>query len=348
LPFVTGDERYLDSGATHHVTNNLNNLSSFLPYVHVGNGVGMIISHIGSIILCFSDYTISLKNVLFVPSFTKNLVSLSQLLHDSELLIEFSSDFCEIKDRLTLRTLLRAKLIKGLYPLHLPVEFKPQVFLRGRVPMDVWHARFGHPSSLTTHKILVLNFLPSTNNKMSLCHHFILAKAHRLSFLSSTSSFTYPLEIIYSDVWGPTPLLSRNGFRYYIIFVDDYSRYSWIYFLCSKDEVIHVFTSFKLQVENFLQQSIKILRADEGTEYKHITRLFPSIIHQTTCPYTPQQNGVSERKHRHIIELALAVMIHASLPMKFWDDIFTSVVYLVNRQPPSSEAFPLFFKLFHK
>jgi hypothetical protein len=117
---------------------------------------------------------------------------------------------------------------------------------------------------------------------------------------------------------------------------------------CSKDEVIHVFTSFKLQVENLLQQSIKILRTDRDTEYKPITHLFPSIIHQTTCPYTPQQNGVSERKHRHIIELALTVMIHASLPMKFWDDIFTSVVYLINRQPPSSEASSPFFKLFHK
>jgi hypothetical protein len=57
---------------------------------------------------------------------------------------------------------------------------------------------------------------------------------------------------------------------------------------------------------------------------------------------------VSERKHRHVIELALAVMIHASIPMKFWDDIFTSVVYLINRQPPSSEASSPFFKLFHK
>jgi hypothetical protein len=93
------------------MTNDLNNLSSFLPYdglnkLHVGNGAGMKISHIGSTILCFFDYTISLKNVLFVPSFTENLVSLSQLLHDNELLIEFSSNFCEIKDHLTRLSLL--------------------------------------------------------------------------------------------------------------------------------------------------------------------------------------------------------------------------------------------------
>jgi hypothetical protein len=102
LPFVTGDEWYLDSGATHHVTNDLNNLSSFLPYdgidkLHVGNGAGMIIGHIGSTLLRFSDYTISLKNILFVPSFSKNIVSLSQLLHDNELLIEFSSDFVKLR-----------------------------------------------------------------------------------------------------------------------------------------------------------------------------------------------------------------------------------------------------------
>jgi GAG-pre-integrase domain len=92
--------------------------------------------------------------------------------------------------------------------------------------MDVWHAKFGHPSSITTQKILVSNSLPCTNNKMSLCHHCTLAKAHRLPFLSSSSSSTYPLEIVYSDVWDSAPLLSRNDFRYYIIFVDYYSRYS--------------------------------------------------------------------------------------------------------------------------
>ena len=99
--------------------------------------------------------------------------------------------------------------------------------------------------------------------------------------------FRSPLELIHSDVWGPAPLISNNGFRYYVLFVDDYSRFTWVYFLHSKDELVRVFTLFKSQVENLLKSSIKILRTNGGTEYKPLARLFPSLVHQTTCPHTP-------------------------------------------------------------
>lgn len=98
-----------------------------------------------------------------------------------------------------------------------------------------------------------------------------------------------------------------------------------------KSEVLHIFSQFKAQIENLLGTSIKILRTDEGTEYKPITTHFPSILHQTSCPYTPEQNGLAERKHRHIIELSLASMSHASVPLEYWDGVFSSVVYLINR-----------------
>ena len=92
----------------------MNNLTSYLPYegldkLHIGNGAGMTISHIGSSTLYFSNYTISLHDVLFVPSFAKNLISLSRLLRDNSILIEFFSNCCVIKDRLTMDTLLQVK-----------------------------------------------------------------------------------------------------------------------------------------------------------------------------------------------------------------------------------------------
>lgn len=79
-----------------------------------------------------------------------------------------------------------------------------------------------------------------------------------------------------------------------------------------KSEVPHLFSLFKAQAENLLSTTIKTLRTDGGTEYLPITTKFSQIIHQTTCPYTPQQNGLAEQKHRHIIELTLAVMSYAS------------------------------------
>lgn len=109
-----------------------------------------------------------------------------------------------------------------------------------------------------------------------------------------------------------------------------------------------MFTLFKAQVENLLNCSIKVLRSNGGTGYKPLSRLFPSILFQTTCPYTPQQNGVSERKHRHVVELALASMTHASIPNLYWDDIFLSVVYLINRLPSSDNNPSPYFSLFGK
>ncbi len=90
--------------------------------------------------------------------------------------------------------------------------------------------------------------------------------------------------------------------RYYVHFIDEFSRFSWIYFLRTKDEVVHVFSTFKAQVENLFDKKIKILQSDGGTELKPIAKAFPHIIHQTSCAYTPQQNGLAERKHRHIVD----------------------------------------------
>ena len=182
----TGTDWYLDSGATHHVTNDINNLSSYMPYegtdsLFIGNGSGMEISHVGSAQLTFSNYTFLLHDVLHVPLFTKNLLSLSKLLSDNSILIEFSSTFCVIKERPSMRPILQARLLNGLYtfPLHLS---SPHALLGERVSMDLWHSRLGHPSSDTTLKVLQSHLLPCHSTKMSLCHHCCMAKAHRLPF----------------------------------------------------------------------------------------------------------------------------------------------------------------------
>jgi hypothetical protein len=116
-----------------------------------------------------------------------------------------------------------------------------------------------------------------------------------------------------------------------VLFIDDFTKFNWIYFLHSKDELLKVFTLFKLQAENQLNTTIKTLRTDGGTEYKPIARTFPQLTHQITCPDTPKQNGFAERKHRHVIELSLAIISRAALPLSFWADIFSSMVFLINQ-----------------
>lgn len=240
--------------------------------------------------------------------------------------------------------LLQAKFNHGLYNLN----SSPQVFLGERVAADIWHSRLGHPSSSTTSFIIKENNLPLSSNKLSSCKDCVKSKAHVLPFTSSTSFVSQPLEVIHSNLWGPSSVVSSNGHRYYVHFIDEFSRFSWIYFLSTKDEVGHTFSEFKSQVENLFNRKIKVLQTDGGTEFKPIAKAFPEIIHQISCAYTPQQNGIAERKHRHIVELSLTVLSHAALPLSFWDHIFQSVVFLINQLPSSSSPhispFTILFK----
>ncbi|KAJ4744580.1 polyprotein [Rhynchospora pubera] len=350
---TTGNNNWvLDSGATNHVTNDPNNLSSFYAYsgddtLQIGSGMGLKISLIGTVTLQLSHKTVVLQDVLYVPQFSRNLISISKLLHDNPFLaINFCSSFCLIKDHHTMTTLLQVHSLRGLFSISLSSS-PPQALLGMRVSPSTWHARFGHPSNATTLHILNTNNLACNSTKLTFCNDCAMAKAHQLPFSSSSSSTVSPLELVHSDLWGPSPIVSSNGYKYYISFVDDFSRFTWIYFVKQKSDVPHVFSLFKSQVENALNTTIKTLRTDGGTEFKRISSMFPHIIHQTSCPYTPQQNGVVERKHKHIVELSLATMNHASIPTKYWDDIFLSIVYLINRLPSVNKKIP-YTTLFNK
>ncbi|KAJ1692595.1 hypothetical protein LUZ63_009293 [Rhynchospora breviuscula] len=345
----------VDSGATHHVTPDLNNLTAFLPFqghetLQIGNGIGMEISNIGTSTLCISNFSIVLKDMLHVPQFKKNLLSLSKLLQDNSLLIEFTFALCSIKDRQTKTLLLQAPLSKGLYLLHLPLVSSscPQALYGERASANLWHARLGHTSSSTTLQILQQFSLPCSLHKMNSCSECFMAKSHKLPFVSSSSTSIAPLDLVHSDLWGPSPVVSKDGYRYYVVFVDDFTRYSWLYFLHTKDELSQVFSLFKTKIENLLGCNIKVLRTDGGTEYKPLSRLFPNITFQTTCPYTPQQNGVAERFHRHLVELSLATINRASIPLTYWPDVFHSILYIINRLPSSSINHIPYIKLFNK
>jgi Integrase core domain/GAG-pre-integrase domain len=337
----------IDSGVNNHVTNDLNNLSSFFAYngpdkLQIGNGIGLSISHVGSTSLIISNITFQLNNVLNVPSFSTNLLSLSQLLYDNpSLSINFFSSFFSIKD-LHIKTPLTIPSLHGLYCLKMispssSSKVSPQAFLGQKFSTNLWHAKFDHPSNSTIINIINNHSLPCIRDNNFICNDCMQVKAHILPFSISSSSTSSPLSLIHSDVWGPSPIVSYQGYKYYIIFVDDYSHFTWIYFMKHKSEISNIFSSFKSQVENLLNKFIQILRSDGGSEYLPITKMFPQIIHQKSYPYTPQQNGVAERKHRHIIELSLATMSHASIPIKYWDKIFSSIVYLINRLSSKSQ-----------
>jgi transposase InsO family protein len=125
--------------------------------------------------------------------------------------------------------------------------------------------------------------------------------------------------MIFSDVWGHASL-SVGGFKYYISFINDFSKFSWMYLMHDRTEAHHIFLQIQSHVERLLNTKIKCVQSDWGGEYQKIHNTFfcsMGITHRVSCPHTHQQNGSAERKHRHIVETGLALLAHAAMPIKF-------------------------------
>ncbi|KAL3523116.1 hypothetical protein ACH5RR_015950 [Cinchona calisaya] len=133
------------------------------------------------------------------------------------------------------------------------------------------------------------------------------------------------------------PHESCSGNKYFLFFIDDFSRMCWVHFLKAKSELYTMFKKFKNYVENQSNLNIKTLRSDNGTEYNsRQPDKFCSdkgIVHRLTVTYTPQQNSVSEWKNKCVIEMARYLLFEKNLPKPFWSEAFNASVYLLNRLP---------------
>ncbi|KAL0556644.1 hypothetical protein IC582_005158 [Cucumis melo] len=181
--------------------------------------------------------------------------------------------------------------------------------------------------------------IQNINHWTNICEVCILAKHHRDSFPTGKAwRASKPLELIHTDWCGPMRTTTNGGNRYFITFIDDFSRKLWIYFLKEKSEALVCFKSFKAFTENQSGYKIKTLRSDRGGEYIAFGNLFKEqgIHHQMTARMTPQQNGVAERKNRTIMEMARSMLKAKNLPNKFWGDVVACTVYILNRAPTKS------------
>jgi transposase InsO family protein len=126
------------------------------------------------------------------------------------------------------------------------------------------------------------------------------------------------LELVHSDICEINDMLTKGRKRYFITFIDDYSRFMFIYLLRSKDEAFGKFKKFKKMIENQKERQIKILRSDRGGKYffKEFSIFCEEnrIIHQMTAPYTPQHNGLAKRKNWTLVDMVNAMLLNANLP----------------------------------
>jgi hypothetical protein len=343
---------YPDTGATHHVTSDLNNLSLSEAYdgpdeIQVGNGTRLAIQNTG-ISKLFPQFI--LRHVLHVPKITKNLLSVQKFTADNNVFMEFHHSCFFVKDPMSGKILYHSPSRNGLYHWFPPSTAPPRVFLSERATFVDWHARLGHPTDrIVRHVVSNFNLSATSNKKPIICPACQCGKSHQLPFSLSENKSIVPLELIFSDVWGPSPLLSNNGARYYVIFVDHFSKFTWFYLITCKYDISFIFPKFQAYVERLFDRKIKSIQMDGGGEFQKLRHLFTShgIHHQITCPHTHQQNGSVERKHRHIVEMGLTLMAHCSAPLTYWAEAFQTTCYLINRLPTPvfNNTFP-FQKLF--
>ena len=145
------------------------------------------------------------------------------------------------------------------------------------------------------------------------------------------------LDLIHSDICRPMSTRALSDTEYFVTFIDDHSRKTWIYFLKTKDEFFSRFKEFKALVENLTGKRIKVLRSDNGGEYidKEFTGFCAreGIKREWTTPYNPEHNGVAEKKNRTIVEATRAMLYDQDMPKFLWAKACTTTVDIQNRTP---------------
>ncbi|KAK4415342.1 Retrovirus-related Pol polyprotein from transposon RE1 [Sesamum alatum] len=233
---------YRDTGSTDHITSDLDRLALRDRYhgdeqVQVGNGAGLQILHIGHSSINTATRPLALRNILHVPDISKHLLSVHKFSRDNDVFFEFHPWHFSIKDRKSKTSLLEGRCESRLYPIKASdVAALKHALVSNTTSFTQWHARLGHPSSQVVQSILRLNNIScAKESQLPVCNACRVAKSHQLPFTSSVHRSSSPLELIFSDVWGPAPH-SVGGFKYYISFIDDFSKFSWIYLMHDRTE----------------------------------------------------------------------------------------------------------------
>ncbi|KAJ0587122.1 putative RNA-directed DNA polymerase [Helianthus annuus] len=328
-----------DSGANQHmVKTDLNmfdsvDVSEFDLFVSHPNGTKAKVSKIGNIKLAEN---VILTDVFYVPTYSVNFLSVYKLSRDNQITVVFNQNTCTLQDSKSGRILVTGKQDNGLYFINKGGNSVNFCF-NSLNNSNLWHSRLGHPADQVLSVLKNdLGIVDVTKQTCETCHR---AKQVRSPFPLSEHKSKGVGDVIHLDVWGPYKVASKEGFKYFLTVVDDFSRTVWCYLLKSKIEVFENIESFYELLLTQFKKRVKVFRSDNGTEFvNHKMEIFcktKGILHQTTCSYTPQQNGVVERKHRHLLNLARSLLFQSGVPLNFWSECLLTAVYIINRLPSS-------------
>ena len=293
---------------------------------------------------------ITLFSVLHVPHLTYNLLSVRQLTRSRQCVALFTDVSCVFQD-LSGKTIGTAREFEGLYyMLHPTIESKqvqPAAYslVSNSSVLDkimLWHQRLGHPSFPYLKKLYPHLFINKNLDSFN-CDICQLAKHTRVPFKSRPYSPSSPFSLIHSDLWGPSRVPNLSATKWFVTFIDDHTRMTWVYLLKEKTDTEQIFKSFHNMIKTQFNAVVKVLRTDNGTEYFNDalgTYLSENgIVHHSSCTNSPQQNGIAERKNRHILETSRSLMFTTNVPKYYWGDSILAATYLLNRMPSKVLSF---------
>ncbi|KAI3808433.1 hypothetical protein L1987_24384 [Smallanthus sonchifolius] len=204
----------------------------------------------------------------------------------------------------------------------------------------LWHKRLGHVNFKTMNRLVRGNLVTGLPLKdfspVEHCLSCSKGKQHKSSHKpKTTNSIDSPLQLLHMDLFGPVSVMSHGRKSYCLVVTDDFSRFTWVFFLAKKEETPEILKIHLLQIENLFNLNVKIIRSDHGTEFKNVTLdsfcESKGIARQFSAPRTPQQNGVAERRNRTLIEAARTMIVDSKLPVTFWAEAVNTACFVQNR-----------------
>ncbi|KAL2929542.1 Retrovirus-related Pol polyprotein from transposon RE1 [Bienertia sinuspersici] len=328
----------LESGASHHMTGDLSKLKNVKaldtqPSINLPNGDTAMITHKGEIEL---TPRVKLKDIVYVPVFEHNLLSIHKLVRDNNLKIVFYPTYRIILCKETGKIQALGKAVKGLYYLlsqsakeilkqrekamqkenakamNASSNIQVPSVIEGVKPLSLtslWHQRLGHAPLAKIKKIKKVESIRNLNHEK--CVVCLQAKFTKLSYNRSNTRADNLFDLIHVDIWGPYRTPTRQHHRYFITVVDDFSRLIWIKLMRYKSEVFEALKEYVCMVKTQYERLVKVVRSDNALEFTEGSCIIfvkeTGIVHQTSCVKRPQQNGRVERRHKNKLEMSRAL-----------------------------------------
>lgn len=353
--FMAGDKRskdgwFVDSGCSTHMTNKKAFFTELNENVKIrvvlADGSTTTSAGVGEgVVKCVDDKgvvsEIVFKDVLYVPDLDSALLSVRKLTQKG-LKVKFGESRCTISTAAG-KAVAVAELRGNLYMLKEAEEAKLGKEAR-HLPncQHTWHRRFGHRDPAVLDRINADGLCDGVKVQdcglRQVCEHCLEGKSSRVPFPKmSYSRAERVLDLIHTDVCGPMKNITPGGCRYLMTLIDDHSRYTVVCLLRQKSDAAACIKRFVAHVKTRFGRAPCVIRSDGGGEYanQELKTFYEQegIEAQFTAAYSPQQNGIAERKNRSLQEMATCMLLDADLSKRFWGEAVATAAYLQNRLP---------------